>query len=344
MSLGRIKVFLGSKEARKKPLRLIGESAQRLGFDCEMVTGLHYSDCDVAVIWGLIKKDKPTWGEAAIRRHELRRAILERHPGQTVVIEAPAIGRRVRAPGSKPWILHKLFPASAPWTRLLLPERFYKNDPFHHYRVGLGGFGDDGGLALAGHAPPRWQALSSQLGIPPVKPWRRDGRHILVVGQVPGDASLRGIDIHDWILRSCTELRGLTGRPIVVRLHPLARGAGMAELPGRLAPLGVTLADVNRPMAESLEDAWAVVTYSSGAAIDALLAGIPAIATSPASFAWEVTDHALASAVSPTLHDREPWLERLAAAHWSEEELESGAVWTALSGAIESSRQRRAAQ
>lgn len=342
MSVGKIKVFLSSKYTRKRPLQLIGESARRLGLDCEMVTEPRYSDCDVAVIWGLVKDTGRS--AASIRRHELRRTILERHGGQTVVIEAPTIGRRVRSPGSKPWILRNLFPATAPWTRLLLPERLYRNDPFHHYRIGLGGFGDDGGLALAGHAPPRWQALSAQLDIPPVKPWRRDGRHVLIAGQVPGDASLRGIDIHDWILRSCTELRNLTDRPLVVRLHPLARGADMVQLAHRLAALGVTLADVNSPMAESLENAWAVVTYSSGAAIDALLAGIPAIAMSPASFAWEVTDHTLASAVSPTLHDREPWLERLAAIHWSEEELASGDVWTALVGAIESRRLRWAAE
>lgn len=338
MSVGRIKVFLGSKDARRLPLQLIGESALRVGLNCALVTDMHYSDCDVAVIWGLVKDVGAGQSAAASRRHSLRRDILERHRGQTVVIEAPTIGRRVRAPGSKPWILRNMFPAAAPWTRLLMPERFHRNDPFHHYRVGLGGLGDDGGLALADHAPPRWRALSAQLGIPPVKPYRRDGRHILVVGQVPGDASLRGTDIHGWILRSCTELRSLTDRPIVVRLHPLAGGADMAEFPRRLAPLGVTIADVNRPMAESLANAWVVVTYSSGAAIDALLAGIPAIAMSPASFAWDVTDHTLASVVSPKLHARESWLERLAAAHWSEEELANGDIWTALGGAIRSRR------
>ena len=80
-------------------------------------------------------------------------------------------------------------------------------------------------------------------------------------------------------------------------------------------------------LSEALYKAWATVTYSSGAAIDSLLLGVPAFSLCPASMAWSVTDHELKKIDAPTLFDRRPWLDQLAHSQWAISEIESGAVW-----------------
>ena len=180
--------------------------------------------------------------------------------------------------------------------------------------------------------------MAKRLGMPEVQPYRTAGRHIVVVGQVPGDSSLRGENINDWLLDTCARLRRLSNRPIVARLHPLARSHEVVGMHDRLEELSVEIDDPSRPFSRTLNDAWSVVTYSSGAAVDALIAGVPAIAMGRASFAWEVTDHHLEKAVDPTLYDRRPWLERLAAAHWCIDEIARGEVWQPLLGALSAGR------
>jgi hypothetical protein len=328
-----IKVFATSSLRRSSILRAMGKGAQRVGLDCEIVEELRYADCDVAVVWGLPKSDFGNSSRAK-ERQRFRHDLFARHTGTVVVVEAPVVGRRVKPRGQRPWLFQKLFPNESPWTQFLLPKSRSTLDPFSHYRIGLGGFPDEGGLALAPFCKGRWAELSRRLALPEIRPYRKDGRHIMVIGQVSGDASLRGEDINQWVMDTATDLRRITDRPILVRPHPLARDFLTSGLPERLDGIGVKVDDLRRPFEESLKGAWSVVTFSSGAAVDALLAGIPVTAMSTASFAREVTGHALDSALDPTLFDRMPWLDKLAAAHWCEGEIANGDVWEPLLKAI----------
>ncbi|WP_421694723.1 hypothetical protein [Aestuariivirga sp.] len=333
MSVGKIKVFASTSFNRRRILQLLGKSAQRKGHDCEIVEGFDYSECEVAVVWGL-PKQKRGESKASATRQKLRHGVFEQHRGGLVVVEAPVIGRRVQPLRERPKLISKIFPDAAPWTKMLFPQAKANTDRFAHYRIGFGGFPDDGGLALGPFCAGRWQSLSRKLGLPDVSPYRKTGQHILVIGQVPGDASLRGTDINQWVLNSCRQLRSLTDRPIIVRPHPLAADFAANGLPGKLSAIGVEIDDISRPLTASLAGAWSVVTYSSGAAVDALIAGIPAISISPASFAWEVTDHALECALDPTLFERGPWLETIAATQWCEDEIARGDVWEPLLKAL----------
>jgi hypothetical protein len=329
----KIVVFASTSAQRRHALHAIGFSAKRLGLNCEISNAHGYKECDVAVVWGL-PKTKTGKSRLSQRKSLSRQDIFERHQGRFVILEAPVLGRRVRPRESRHWVMKALFPESAPWTRFLLPEASYKPDPFDHYRVGLGGFPDQGGLALAPFCGNRWESLSRRLGIPEVLPYRKEGRHIVVVGQVPGDASLRGEDINQWLMNTCAELRKLTERPIVARLHPLAQVDGRSGVYERLAQLSVKVDHPSHPFVDTMKGAWSVVTYSSGAAVDALLAGVPAVAVSPASYAWDVTDHELNRAVNPTLFERGPWLQKLAAAHWHHDEIMSGDIWKPIMSAL----------
>ena len=333
----KIIVFAATSPKRNNVLLAIGRSAKRHGLDCEIVHSFGYQACDVAVVWGL-PKSKTVSRKLSKMKAGCRQEIFGHHQGQFIVLEAPVLGRRVSARFKRSWLARTLLPSRAPWTRLFLPKSAYRADPFSHYRVGLGGFPDEQGLALAQFCEGRWCPLAKRLGMPEVQPYRTAGRHIVVVGQVPGDTSLRGENINDWLLDTCARLRRLSNRPIVARLHPLARSHEVAGMHDRLEELSVEIDDPSRPFSQTLNDAWSVVTYSSGAAVDALIAGVPAIAMGRASFAWEVTDHHLEKAVDPTLYDRRPWLERLAAAHWCIDEIARGEVWQPLLGALSAGR------
>ena len=333
----KIIVFAATSDRRNTVLLAIGRSARRHGLDCEIVHSFEYQPCDVAVVWGL-PKSKAVNRKLSKMKAGCRQDIFGHHQGQFIVLEAPVLGRRVSARFKRSWLARTLLPSRAPWTPLFLPESAYRADPFNHYRVGLGGFPDEGGLALAPFCEGRLRLLAKRLDMPEVQPYRTAGRHIVVVGQVPGDSSLRGEDINDWLLDTCAKLRRLCTRPIVARLHPLARSHEVVGMHERLEELSVEIDDPSRPFSRTLKDAWSVVTYSSGAAVDALIAGVPAIAMGRASFAWEVTDHHLEKAVDPTLYDRRPWLERLAAAHWCIDEIARGEVWQPLLGALSAGR------
>jgi hypothetical protein len=329
----KIIVFAATSAKRNNVLLAIGRSAKRHGLNCEIVYSFRYQACDVAVVWGL-PKSKTVNRELSKKKAECRQEIFGNHQGQFIVLEAPVLGRRVSPRFKRSRLAKTLLPSRAPWTRLFLPESSYRPDPFSHYRVGLGGFPDQGGLALAQFCDGRWDLLAKRLAMPDVLPYRTAGRHIVVVGQVPGDTSLRGEDINDWLLNTCAKLRRLSNRPIVARLHPLVRSHEVAGMHDRLEELSVEIDDPSRPFSQTLRDAWSVVTYSSGAAVDALIAGVPAIAMGRASFAWEVTDHDLENAVDPKLFDRRQWLGKLAAAHWCIDEIARGEIWQPLLGAL----------
>ena len=312
---------------KRRALESIARSGEQRGLSCSLVDMPGYAECDIAVFWGLPKEER-TLGRSLNDVHQLRNEIFAKHGGPSVIVEAPLMGRMVRIRRERSWLMKRLIPRTSKWGRFFSPASAQMDEAYSEYRLGVGGaLADDGGLALSPFCPDRWVKLRERLNMPDIRPYRKAGRHILVVGQVPGDASLRGQEIYEWILNTCECLRRTTDMPIVVRLHPLARLPQALEVQQMLLQLGVSLDDASRPISSALQNAWAMVTYSSGAAIDSLLAGVPAISTSPASFAWEVTDHDLACIIQPTEFEREPWLEKLAAAQWSGEELENGAIW-----------------
>jgi hypothetical protein len=122
------------------------------------------------------------------------------------------------------------------------------------YAVSLGGHCGAGSFPVGG--PERWQAL----GITP-KPWRIEGKHILVVGQ-RGIGSRAMASPHAWHQKIAAKLQTVTRRRIVVRPHPGAHGRG-------------------RPLADDLRDAHAVVVWSSSVGVHALIEGIPTYFAAP---------------------------------------------------------------
>jgi hypothetical protein len=290
--------------------------------DAVLVEGPDYVPCDVAVVSGLAK------GAEKTAPHLLaRRAVAAAHDGVSVHLETPFLGRTVYL-DAKPFqkAIGLLLGRAAPTGRRPTVNRY------DHFRVGVNGvFPDTADYCNANSPPDRWEALSREFGLR-LAPWRRDGGPILVIGQLPRDVSLAGLDMLRWLGETIVEIRRHSDRPIVVRPHPLMKHHEMATVVDRVGRVGKVDYDLppKGPIAAALAGAWATVTYSSTAAVDSLLAGVPALTFSPLSIAWPVTDHDLARIETPTLHPREQWLRDLAYAQWSAAEMADGTVWRRL--------------
>lgn len=150
----------------------------------------------------------------------------------------------------------------------------------------------------------RWRDLEV-----PLKPWRKDGRHILVVAQ-RGIGSREMASPHMWHQKVTEKLQTATKRPIKIRLHPGGQDRGPA-------------------LESDLRDAWAVVVWSSTVGVKALIAGVPVFYAAPH---WICSGAALPFsrfamfAESPMCDDaaRETALRRMAQAQWHYTEIATG--------------------
>lgn len=157
----------------------------------------------------------------------------------------------------------------------------------------------------------RWAKHGAEM-----KPWRTDGEYVLVMGQVLGDTSLASCQQYPlWIARACQEAK-VYGLPVRFRPHP--------KFKGMKAPAQV--------LEGSLEDALAgaagTITWNSNSAVDAVLAGVPAIVCDRGGMAYPVAAKCIGDDfIRP---DRTQWAHDLAYTQWTWEELASGLAWAHL--------------
>lgn len=153
------------------------------------------------------------------------------------------------------------------------------------------------------------------------KPWRKtDGEYVLLMGQVPGDASLQGRNLLPWYEETARQATKAYGLPVVFRPHPLAERKGFRQ------NVPYTKRS-SRELAQDLERAHVVITYNSNSAVDAVIAGVPAVAVDPGSMAWPVAGHAVGDRIMPNTSE---WMRDLAWKQWQLDEISSGVALTAL--------------
>lgn len=187
--------------------------------------------------------------------------------------------------------------------------------PNHHYAAGFNGL--NGRADFRNRGMPKDRAIKLGIGM---KPWRKDGKHVLLCGQVPWDASVEMCkDYPGWIHYTAKQIRFHTDREIRFRPHPL----------GNVGPIpGCTYSTA--PIQEDFKDCWAVVTYNSNSAVEAVLEGIPAFTFDSGAMAKGVSSQWLQELGSPHMPSREDWLSDLCYAQWSLEEMRSGEAWKHL--------------
>lgn len=167
--------------------------------------------------------------------------------------------------------------------------------PADYYAIGLGYHNDAERVRAGGRE--RFDRLGLML-----TPWRTCGDHILVAANRAFGAPGRAMAT-DWADRTAARLGKETKRRIVIRRHP-----------GNDVP--------KRPVSADLDNAWAVVVWSSSVAVHALAAGIPTFIEAPFHIVKGAS--ATGSIEAPTTPGRRPWFERMAWGQWRVDEIEQG--------------------
>ncbi len=194
-------------------------------------------------------------------------------------------------------------------TQWLVCEAGYFGDRANFPSLGWNGLNGRAEFHNQGSPPDRWAKHGT-----PVKPWRAGGDYVLILGQVPGDASHRHANLVVALAQAAAEAREAFNLPVRYRPHP----KGAAHIPGLQACPYSELDD-------ALDHAALAVTFNSNSAVDAVLAGVPTVTLDQGSMAWPVTGHS-ASEYPPT-PDRTQWLRDLAYCQWLPEEIASGEAW-----------------
>lgn len=152
----------------------------------------------------------------------------------------------------------------------------------------------------------RWQRLQLQL-----QP-RKNGRKIIVAAPDEKPCRYYKIDRDQWLKETVEKIRQCTDRPVVVRDRARKR-----EDRTILNPLSQVLAD----------DVHCLVTYNSIAAVESIIAGVPAIVLSPTHAAQPVASARIEDIENPVWPDqglREAWAHSLAYQQYHVKEMRDG--------------------
>lgn len=142
----------------------------------------------------------------------------------------------------------------------------------------------------------RWRALNIE-----VKPWRTEGRHIVLACPSPTYEKVHGIA--GWTDETIRALSLVTDRQLVVRDK-----------------------ETKRPLQADLDGAHCLITHGSIAAIESVILGCPVI-VHPDSAAALVGRTKLKFIERLVCPDRTAWLNSLAYSQYSEPELVDGTLW-----------------
>lgn len=204
---------------------------------------------------------------------------------------------------------------------VLVAERGHVGDRMRLTSCGWNGLGRRGRYAKAMDGGARWQQWAHLM-----QPWKQGGSYALLIGQVPGDASLYGLTqgFPAWAQEQTDALRAM-GYEVVFRPHPLSVKCGY-----RFCPTGAR----SRPgtLSEALADAALCITYNSTTGVESVLAGVPTVTLDEGAMAFDVAGHKLGEAVRP---DRTAWSHDLAWTQFSLPEIASGFAWESLAPIME---------
>ncbi|NKB84498.1 hypothetical protein HED51_20535 [Ochrobactrum grignonense] len=195
---------------------------------------------------------------------------------------------------------------------LIVMERGFIQPRFEWVSLALNGFNNRGYFPPSADNGERWQRHFSHH----LRPWKDRKGYALLIGQVPGDASLNGVDIKNWA-QSRTDMLRRAGHTVVYRPHPLAE---------TVAPEGAVCS--RQDLKSDLSGAEFVITYSSTTAVEAVLEGIPVCVEDAGSVAYPMASHHIGEPLRRP--DRTQWCHNLAWRQWSINELRNGTAWRHL--------------
>jgi len=183
----------------------------------------------------------------------------------------------------------------------------------------------------------KWQRFSDWHNAP-LKPWRTTGDHVMILCQRPKGFNMF-LDQDTWLEKTVDKIRKHTQRPIMIRMHP-GDGTRFKQIEKIQKRYGTKVAiseHVN--IRDALINCWCTVGINSTPNVVAAIEGIPGyVEDTRRSWAADVAFTDLAQIENPALPDRTEWAHKIANIHWSNQEVVSGQLWSAIKQYISSAR------
>lgn len=143
------------------------------------------------------------------------------------------------------------------------------------------------------------------------RPRQTQGRKILIAAPDEKPCQVYGFELQQWLQDVRQTLEQHTDRPIEIRKRDRDRKKRV----------------VAQPFADSLKDVWAVVTFNSNAATEAVLAGVPVFVLAPVCASLPVANTDLSRIENPWFPDPDlidEWCRHLAYGQFHVTELKNG--------------------
>ena len=295
-----ITYLTGVPSNNKKPektqvLQLFAQGVNRVGDNGVASTSPIWQESDVGVIQGFVHEQSPNSPHLKLRK--------------SVVDNQLRVGKKA----------------------LIIDSNLFlyinNNNPHKYLRYSFDGvFPTTGDYFWDNPDPKRWDKISKHMGIT-VKPWKDNGNYILICLQRNGGWSMGGLDVMQWCNKTIKKLKEHTDRPIVVRTHP---GDKRAQQYIKQLKDPKVLVSRKPNIIDDFKNSWATITYNSSPGVASAIEGVPVFVTDPnpnISQAYDVSNTDLKQIETPTIFDREQWLNKLAMCHWNFEEIGNGTAW-----------------
>ena len=199
------------------------------------------------------------------------------------------------------------------------------------WKVGLNGINRDAYFGPKGNDDTR----AKKLGLT-CKPWKDNGNGPIVIAcqHAYSHQWKNKKPIPTWVYDTATEIRDYTDRQIIIRPHPRCRIQGIEHyVKDVILQYPKKLIGTYDDFDFYVDDAYAIVNWSSNPATHAIINGIPAF-VGPSSLAYDVANIDLKDINNPIKPDRTQWLNDLAHTEWTVEEIKQGIPLKSLTSCL----------
>jgi len=186
-----------------------------------------------------------------------------------------------------------------PW--LYIDHGYFRRGHYHgYYRCTWNGYQQN---TIVPTNAERWARLTL-----PIEPWRTKPGDLIIVCPPSGVVAME-MGQEAWLPQILTKIKLRTNRRVIIREK--------------------SAADV-LPLKEAVRNCFALVTYNSIAAVEAVMYGVP-VYVDPCSAAAPMGDTDITHIGSmPPMPDRQPWLWSLADSQFTLDEMRAGIAWRIL--------------
>jgi hypothetical protein len=199
---------------------------------------------------------------------------------------------------------------------------------WHRYSIGTV-YPDSGTYFFGDLDRTKWTQFSEWHGAA-LRPWRTAGEHVLILCQRPKGFNMF-LDQDTWLHKIVDKIRKHSQRPIMIRMHP-GDGSRIKQIEKIQKHYGntVTISE-HANIRDALVNCWCTVGINSTPNVVAAIEGVPGyIEDARRSWAADVAFFDLAQIENPPMPDRTEWAHKIANIHWSNQEVVSGQLWSAI--------------